>query len=203
MLYILHGGGEDETGWANQGKTDLILDNLIAAQKSEPMLIVMPDANVGGSAFAERGLRIFESELRGVIIPLVEKTYRTKTDAANRALAGLSMGGMHTLYTGIRNTADFAYLGVFSSGWIVGRQNEVADAQYDFMKNNREKINANLKQFWIAMGGKEDIAYKNCQVMIDKLKNLNINYTYQEYPGGHNWPVWRNNLYQFSALLFK
>jgi len=203
VLYILHGGGEDETGWANQGKTDLILDNLIAAQKAKPMLIVMPDANVGGSAFAESGLKTFESELKQVIIPLVEKTYRTKTDAKNRALAGLSMGGMHTLYTGIKNTGDFAYLGVFSSGWIAGRQQEVADAQYDFMKINREKINANLKQFWIAMGGKEDIAYNNCQVMIGKLKNLDIKYTYQEYPGGHTWPVWRNNLYQFSSLLFK
>ena len=203
VLYILHGGGEDETGWANQGKTDLILDNLIAAQKAKPMLIVMPDANVGGSAFAESGLKTFESELKEVIIPLVEKTYRTKTDAANRALAGLSMGGMHTLYTGVRNTDNFAYLGVFSSGWIVGRQNEVADAQYDFMKNNREKINTNLKQFWIAMGGKEDIAYNNCQIMMDKLKKLDIKYTYQEYPGGHTWPVWRNNLYQFSALLFR
>lgn len=203
VLYILHGGGEDETGWANQGKTDLILDNLIAAQKAKPMLIVMPDANVGGSAFAESGLRTFESELKEVVIPLVEKTYRTKTDAANRALAGLSMGGMHTLYTGIKNTADFAYLGVFSSGWIAGRQQEVADAQYDFMKGNREKINANLKQFWIAMGGKEDIAYNNCQIMMAKLKNLDIKYTYQEYPGGHTWPVWRNNLYQFSSLLFK
>jgi len=203
VLYILHGGGEDETGWANQGKTDLILDNLIAAQKAKPMLIVMPDANVGGSAFAESGLKIFESELKEVIIPLVEKTYRIKADASNRALAGLSMGGMHTLYTGVRNTDDFAYLGVFSSGWIVGRQNEVADAQYEFMKNNREKINTNLKQFWISMGGKEDIAYNNCQIMMDKLKNVKIKYTYQEYPGGHTWPVWRNNLYQFSALLFK
>jgi len=203
VLYILHGGGEDETGWANQGKTDLILDNLIAAQKAKPMIVVMPDANVGGSAFAESGLKIFESELKEVIIPLVEKTYRTRTDAANRALAGLSMGGMHTLYTGIKNTADFAYLGVFSSGWIAGRQQVVADVQYEFMKNNQSQINANLKQFWIAMGDKEDIAYNNCQVMIDKLKSLNINYTYQEYPGGHTWPVWRNNLYQFSSLLFK
>ncbi|MGO4277159.1 alpha/beta hydrolase, partial [Paenibacillus sp. TAF58] len=119
------------------------------------------------------------------------------------ALAGLSMGGMHTLYTGINNTDKFAYLGVFSSGWVVPRQNTIADLQYVGMKNNREKINANLKQLWIAMGGKEDIAYNNCQMMMDKFKALNINFSYHEYPGGHTWPVWRNNLYQFSSTLFK
>lgn len=203
VLYILHGGGEDETGWANQGKTDLIMDNLIAAQSAKPMIVVMPNANVGGPAFAEDGLRTFESELKGVIIPFIEHTYRVKNDAASRALAGLSMGGMHTLYTGIRNTDRFAYLGVFSSGWVVPRQNIVADAQYAFMKNNKDKINADLKQFWIAMGGKSDIAHNNCQLMLNKFKDLNINYTYEEYPGGHTWPVWRNNLYKFAPLLFK
>ena len=123
VLYILHGGGEDETGWANQGKAGLILDNLIAAQNAKPMVIVMPDANVGGAAFGETGLKIFESELKDVIIPLVEKNYRVRNDASGRALAGLSMGGMHTLYTGIKNTDMIAYLGLFSSGSVFPRQN--------------------------------------------------------------------------------
>ncbi|NRF37775.1 esterase [Pedobacter sp. LMG 31643] len=202
VLYILHGGGEDETGWANQGRGDLILDNLIAAQKAKPMIMVMPDANVGGLVFAEDGLKKFESELKEVIIPMVEKNYRTKNDASGRALAGLSMGGMHTLYTGIKNTEMFAYLGVFSSGWIVPRQNSIAEAQYTFIKSNKDKINTNLKQLWIAMGGKEDIAYTNCQLMLEKFKDLNVNYAYEEYPGGHSWPVWRNNLYKFASLLF-
>lgn len=202
VLYILHGGGEDETGWANQGKAGLILDNLIAAQKAKPMIIVMPDANVGDSAFGETGLKIFELELKDVIIPLVEKSYRAKNDASSRALAGLSMGGMHTLYTGIKNTNMFAYLGVFSSGWIIPRQNAIANGQYAFIKDNKDKINTNLKQFWIAMGGKTDIAYDNCQQMLNQLKDLKINYTYEEYPGGHTWPVWRNNLYKFASLLF-
>lgn len=203
VLYILHGGGEDETGWATQGKTDLILDNLIAAKKATPMLVVMPDANVGGSAFDESGLKIFESELKDMLIPFVEKSYRVKVGAQNRALAGLSMGGIHTLYTGIRNTDLFSYLGVFSSGWIMPRQNSLANAQYSFMKTNAEKVNGNLKQFWIAMGGKEDIAYQNCQLMLGKLDELKIRHTYSEYPGGHTWPVWRNNLYSFAPLLFK
>ena len=203
VLYILHGGGEDQTGWAKQGKTDIILDNLISEKKALPMLVVMPDANLGGSAFNESSLKMFESELKEVILPMIEKDYRVKTDANSRALAGLSMGGMHTLYTGIKNTDMFNYLGVFSSGWVFQRQDEVADIQYQFMKNNSQKINTNLKQFWIAMGGKEDIAYNNCQIMIEKLKTLNINYKYSEYGGGHTWPVWRNNLYNFAPLLFK
>lgn len=203
VLYILHGGGEDETGWANQGKTNLILDNLIAAKKAKPMLVVMPDANMNLSAFDEAGLKKFESELNNTIIPLVEKSYRVKADANNRALAGLSMGGIHTLYTGIKHTDQFAYLGVFSSGWIVPMQNEIANHQYEFLKNNSTTVNNNLKQLWIAMGTKEDIAYKNCQLMLAKFDEHKIKYTYSEYPGGHTWPVWRNNLYNFAPLLFK
>jgi enterochelin esterase-like enzyme len=76
-------------------------------------------------------------------------------------LAGLSLGGMHTLYTGINNTDMFAYLGVFSSGWIIPMMTELADAQYDLMKSNADKINTNLKQFWISQGGKDYIAYNN------------------------------------------
>ena len=96
----------------------------------------------------------------------------------------------------------FSALGVFSSGWIMPMMSEVTDVQYAFMKDNADKINTNLKQFWIAMGGKEDIAYKNCQVMMERLKELNIKHTYGEYPGGHTWPVWRYNLYSFAPLLF-
>ena len=207
VLYILHGGGEDQRGWATQGKTDLILDNLIAAQKVKPMLVVMPDANIGTGGFSgggiENSLKIFENEMKQVIIPFVEKNYRIKTDAQSRALAGLSLGGLHTLYTGVNNSEMFFYLGVFSSGWIQPMLSNLADKQYDFMKNNTNKINNNLKEFWIAMGGKEDIAYKNCQIMLAKLDELKIKHTYSEYPGGHAWPVWRNNLYNFAQVIFK
>ena len=203
VLYILHGGGEDERGWVNQGKTDMILDNLIAEKRAKPMLVVMPDANFSTSGFSEEYLLKVEAEIRESVIPFVEKNYRTKNDPANRALAGLSMGGLNTLYTGIKNTGMFSYLGVFSSGWILPLQNDVANAQYDFMKKNQGLINKNLKAFWIAMGGQQDIAYNNCQAMLAKLTDLNINYTYHEYPGGHTWPVWRNNLYSFAPLLFQ
>jgi enterochelin esterase-like enzyme len=207
VLYILHGGGEDQTGWATQGKTDLILDNLIAAGKAKPMLIVMPDANIGAGGFnaggIESSLKSFEREMKETIISYVEKNYRTLTDANSRAMAGLSLGGMHTLYTGINNTDKFAYLGVFSSGWIVPMMNSISDKQYTFLKENADMVNSNLKSFWIAEGGKEDIAWKNGQIMVDKLNELKIKNTYSECPGGHTWPVWRNNLYNFAQLLFK
>jgi len=202
-LYILHGGGEDETGWATQGKTDMIMDNLIAAKQAKPMLVVMPDANFSGAGFVETGLKTFANEIKQNIIPFIEKNYRVDRTAQGRALAGLSMGGLNTLYTGIYDTGTFSYLGVFSSGWIVPVQNSIADAQYDFMQKNAAKINTNLKAFWIAMGGKEDIAYKNCQIMLGKLDEMKIKHTYYEYPGGHTWPVWRNDLYKFAPILFK
>jgi len=207
VLYILHGGGEDETGWATQGKTDLILDNLIAAGNAKPMLIVMPDANIGAGGFnpggIESSLKLFEREMKEAIIPFVEKNYRTLTDGNSRALAGLSLGGMHTLYTGINNTDKFAYLGVFSSGWIVPMMNSISDKQYAFLKDKSAMVNNNLKSFWISEGGKDDIAWKNGQIMLGKLDEMKIKYTYSEYPGGHTWPVWRNNLYNFAQVLFK
>lgn len=203
VLYILHGGGEDERGWAAQGKTDLILDNLIAEKKAKPMLVVMPDGNMPSSGFNENSLKMFERELKESLIPFVEKNYRVLTDSNSRALAGLSMGGLQTLYAGIQNTDLFAYLGVFSSGWFKDRQNEISDGQYEFMKNNAEKINSNLKAFWISMGGKEDIAFENCKAMLAKFDDMNIKYAYREYPGGHTWPVWRNDLFTFAPLLFK
>jgi enterochelin esterase-like enzyme len=202
VLYILHGGGEDQRGWATQGKTDLIIDNLIAQKKAVPMIVVMVDGNMPVGGFGEESLRIFEKELKQAVIPFVEKNFRIKTDANSRALAGLSMGGLQTLHAGVKNTEMFAYLGVFSSGWWAN-QPALANPQYEFMKNNSDKINTNLKQFWITMGGKEDIAWQNCQTMMAKFDEMKINYKYSEYPGGHTWPVWRNNLYNFAQILFK
>jgi enterochelin esterase-like enzyme len=182
----------------------LILDNLIAQEKARPMIIVMPDGNVESMGmFGEMTLKMFEAELKNCVIPFVEKNYRTKTDSGNRALAGLSMGGIQTLYVGVNNSNLFSYLGVFSSGWIQPMQKDLADTQYHFMSKNADMLNSNIKLFWISMGGKEDIAYDNCQLMLAKFNEMKINYVYSEYPGGHTWPVWRNNLYNFAQLLFK
>ena len=205
VLYILHGGGEDERGWAEQGKTDLILDNLISEKKAHPMLVVMPDGNTNTdfAGFGERTLRMIEAELKRSIIPFVEKNYRAETDSKNRALAGLSMGGIQTLYVGMNNTNLFSYLGIFSSGWILPMQSKLADSQYDFMKKNIDTIKNNLKLVWVGIGGKEDIAYNNCQAMLSKFDEMNIKFIYDDYPGGHAWPVWRHDLCKIAPLLFK
>jgi enterochelin esterase-like enzyme len=206
VLYIQHGGGEDERGWATQGLTDVILDNLIAEGKAEPMLIVMADGNTSGAggiaSFGEKNLKAFENELLHSVIPEVESNYRVKDEPSGRALAGLSMGGLQTLYVGIKNTNLFNYLGVFSSGWF-GNRPEISKSHYEILESDTEKINNELKVFWIAMGGEEDIAYNNCQLMLKKYDELGVHYTYYTSPGGHTWPVWREDLYKFAPLLFK
>ncbi|GAB3169116.1 alpha/beta hydrolase-fold protein [Telluribacter humicola] len=206
VLYLLHGGGEDQRGWATQGRTDLILDNLIAEQKAKPMVVVMLDGNMGNTGgpagFSENVLRAFENELKQGAIPFVETHFRVDTNSRSRALAGLSMGGLQTLYAGIRNTGLFSSLGVFSSGWFANNP-KLSDPQYAFMKEHAATINSNLKNLWISMGGKEDIAYQNCQFMMKKFDEMGVKYHYSEYPGGHTWPVWRHDLMMFSQLLFK
>lgn len=197
VLYLQHGGGEDERGWSTQGRTDIIMDNLIAQGKATPMIIVMGDGNTSD----------FEKELLNDIIPMTEKNFRIKPGRENRALAGLSMGGIQTLNTGIPNLDKFAYLGVFSSGWFANPNpfGVMMDSEkyYDMLKENKDKYNDQLKVFWLSMGGKEDIAYENCRVMRDRFDKIGIKYDYFETPGGHTWPVWRESLYQFAPLIFK
>ncbi|MNQ54351.1 Carbohydrate acetyl esterase/feruloyl esterase precursor [compost metagenome] len=205
VLYLLHGGGEDQTGWATQGKANLVLDNLIADKKAKPMVIAMLDGNMGNTGgvpgFNENALKAFENELKVGAIPFVESNFKVATDAKNRALAGLSMGGLQTLYAGVKNSDMFSSIGVFSSGWWANNST-LSAPQYEFMKNNAAVINSNIKNFWISMGGKEDIAFENCKIMMSKFDEMGIKYQYSEYPGGHSWPVWRHDLMMFAPLLF-
>lgn len=197
VLYLQHGGGEDERGWSQQGRMDIILDNLIAKGEAVPMVVVMLDGNT----------RDFNSELFKDCIPLVEKTYRVKTDRNSRALAGLSMGGIQTLNASITHPESFAYIGVFSSGWWAkgrnGQANPDNEAYYALLKEHKDEFNQGFRQFWFSMGGKEDIAYQNCRIMLKRFDEIGIRYTYFETPGGHTWPVWRESLYRFAKLLFK
>ena len=198
VLYLQHGGGEDERGWVLQGRTDIILDNLIAQQKAVPMVIVMCDGNS----------QDFTAELLNDCIPFVEKNYRVKKDRSHRALAGLSMGGIHTLNTAIPHPELFAYVGVFSSGWwakapMPGLMKMDTETYYSLLQEKKDEYNASFKEFWISMGGKEDIAYENCRIMRERFDKIGIKYTYYETNGGHTWPVWRESLYQFAPLLFK
>ncbi|MDH6304689.1 enterochelin esterase-like enzyme [Parabacteroides sp. PF5-5] len=198
VLYLLHGGGEDERGWSQQGLTDIIMDNLIAKGEALPMVIVMTDGNSAD----------FTSELLNDCIPFVEKNFRVKTEREHRALAGLSMGGIQTLNAGITHPELFSYLGVFSSGWWATppqgfRNTDDTEKYYSLLKEKKELYNHNFKKFWISMGGQEDIAYNNCQIMMKRFDEIGIAYTYYETPGGHTWPVWRESLYRFAPLLFK
>ncbi len=196
VLYIMHGGGEDERGWWLQGRTDTILDNLLAQGKAEPMIIAMLDGNTGD----------FESELLDNCIPFVESTYRVKADADHRALAGLSMGGIQTLNTIVPHPELFSYVGVFSSGWFAqagpfgGADNE---AMYSRLKDGKDRYNKQFKLLYLTMGGPEDIAYNNCKVMRGRFDEIGIKYDYFETPGGHTWPVWRESLYNFAQRIFK
>ncbi len=145
----------------------------------------------------------FAKELKQCIIPFTGENYRVSAGSKNQALAGLFMGGIQTLYAGINYTELFSYLGVISWGWIQPMQKKLADSQYQFMKQNSDKINHSLKQFFIAMGGREDIAYNNRGLMLSEFDEMKIKYTYGEYSGGHTWPVCRNYLYNFAQVLFK
>lgn len=197
VLYLQHGGGEDERGWATQGLTDIIMDNLIAQGKATPMIIVMADGNSVD----------FEKELLNDVIPMTEQNFRVKPGRENRALAGLSMGGIQTLNIGIPNLDKFSHLGVFSSGWFANPNpfgvSMDSEKYYDMLKANKDEYNDKLKVFWLSMGGKEDIAYENCRVMRDRFDKIGIKYDYFETPGGHTWPVWRESLYNFAPLIFK
>lgn len=200
VLYLQHGGGEDQDGWSRQGRTDIMLDNLIAEGKAQPMIIVMSDGNSSD----------FTKELIEECIPLVESTYRVKTDAGSRALAGLSMGGIQTLNAVIEHPELFRYVGVFSSGWLANSNIDAsfakantAEKYYSMLGADKDKYNKQFKEFWLSMGGPEDIAYNNCKIMRKRFDDMGINYKYFETPGGHTWPVWRESLYRFSQLLFK
>jgi enterochelin esterase-like enzyme len=144
VLYILHGGGEDERGWATQGLADVILDNLIAAGQARPMLVAMLDGNAVTPGFGADFLEKFQAELFETIIPFVERYYRVQADPQARALAGLSMGGLQTLHVGLQNPDMFAYLGVFSSGYILPRQAELAEQAYARIAAHPGELNSRL-----------------------------------------------------------
>ena len=199
VMYLLHGGGENHTSWFHQGKTNIIMDNLLADGKAVPMVIVMMDGNVRGGYFSEGYLERFESELVKDVIPFVEKNFKV---SEQRALAGLSMGGIQTLFAGIRNPQLFSSLGVFSSGWFANNPS-LSDPHYAIVKEKVAELNERFKVFYISMGGKEDIAHENCRIMLERYKELGLKYSYSEYPGGHTWPVWRHDLYQFAQQIFK
>jgi len=203
VLYLLHGGGDNDASWTTVGRANFILDNLLAEGKIKPMVVVMPAGHVPGKGLtmgAGPAQDPFATDLVKDIIPFVEKNYHVSAKREHRALAGLSMGGIQTMNIALWNPELFSYVLPLSTGYFPPVLAEVESKHSQVLKN--PQINQ-WKLFWIAMGGEKDIAYtnnKNTMALFDK---YGIKYQYTEVPGGHSFLAWRYNLYQFAPLLFR
>lgn len=203
VLYLLHGGGDNDGSWSSVGRANFILDNLLAEGKIKPMVVVMPAGHVPGTALAMGAgpeQDPFASDLLKDVIPFVEKNYNVSNKREHRALAGLSMGGIQTMNIALWNPQLFGYVLPLSTGYFPPVLTELESKYTQVLKN--PEINK-WKLFWIAMGGDKDIAYqnnKNTMAMFDK---YGIKYQYTEVPGAHTFLAWRYNLYQFAPLLFR
>jgi enterochelin esterase-like enzyme len=209
VLYLQHGGGEDETGWANQGRANLIMDNLIAEGKAKPFIIVM-DNGTWSMQGPPRGERTagqwppkgwadsFTKTLLEDIIPMIDANFRTLADQKNRAMAGLSMGGMQTRVITLANPDVFSHVGMFSGGSI--RPDDLVNAP-----GFKEKV----KLVFISYGSRELENPRagfggNPKENTDKLKEAGMNTHFYVSPQtAHEWQSWRRSLYQFAPLLFQ
>jgi len=208
VLYLLHGYSDMANGWTAVGMAHVILDNLIATGKAKPMIIVMT-LGYGVPGFASpiqsgfrdpnrtsRNFDLFRKALLEEVIPAVEHDYRASSTRANRAIAGLSMGGAETLFVGLNNLDKFAYVGAFSSGGLGG------DFNADFPGFDGAKTNKALKHFWVSCGVSDGLITFN-RNLVTWLKEKNATVDFHETSGRHAWMVWRRNLIEFSQLLFK
>ena len=214
VFYLLHGAGDSDESWSSVGRAGFILDNLIAAKKAKPMVVVMPAGHT--SPFRSGGPRPevdeFSQDFLNDIIPHVEKNYRVYTDRKNRAMAGLSMGGGQTLNIGIPNLEKFAYLGVYSSGvfGITGRNRDGstnAPAGPTFEERHQSKLDdaklkKGLKLLWFATG-KDDFLVETSRATVAMFKKHGFDVVYRETEGAHTWIVWREYLREFAPQLFQ
>lgn len=201
VFYLIHGGGDTDLSWPTVGCAGNILDNLLAEGKIKPMVVVMPNGSIeGADLYAE--VPLFAKDLTESIIPFIESNYRVLTDKNNRALAGLSMGGMETLETFMAHPNMFAYINVMSSGWWQ-EQKHLFEQGDKRLKEIAPILNSNVKYLLFTQGGPEDIAYKNGHAMLEVFKKNGVKYDYSEMPGGHTWHVWRHDLYNFAQKIFK
>lgn len=201
VFYLIHGGGDTDNAWTGPGAANWILDNLLAEGKIVPMVVVMPNGSIQTDSM-EGEVPLFTEDLMHSIIPFIEANYRVKTGSADRALAGLSMGGLETLETMLPYYRDFDWFGVLSSGWFAD-QTELYKEKAKVLNDIAADFNKNVKMLTFHMGGPEDIAYNNCKAMLKLFDAAGIKYTYVEGPGGHSWITWRRDLYQIAPLLFR
>jgi len=214
VLYLLHGAGGDEEAWMALGRLSQIMDNLIAAGKAKPMIVVMPNGNVIQDAAPGEGTDgyykpqfMVPKTMDGTyeatfpdIIKFVESNYRVKAEKSNRAVAGLSMGGFHSLHISRYYPNTFDFVGLFSAAIIPN--DKVTSKVYENLDGT---LNAQMKNgfklYWIGVR-KADFLYKNVAEYRAKLDKMGMKYTYVETEGGHTWTNWRVYLSEFAPLLF-
>jgi enterochelin esterase-like enzyme len=201
VLYLLHGIGGDEYEWTRGGAANVILDNLYADGKAVPMIVVLPN----GRAAKDVGPRdpiprqspafaAFEQDLLRDLIPFIEKTYSVKADREARALAGLSMGGGQSLNFGLAHLEAFAWVGGFSSAPNTRRAEDLVKDPADATKR--------LKLLWVSCGDRDGLLRISTNFH-DTLTRLQVPHVWQLDSGGHDFAVWRMNLYHFAPLLFR
>lgn len=213
VMYLQHGGGEDETGWPNQGKMDFILDNLIAEGKAIPMIVVMERGYASdpsrplptGTDMASRmAANIFPEVLVREVIPMIDAKFRTLTDRNSRGMAGLSMGGFQTFQTTMTNLDKFAYIGGFSGAGFRAPGANITD-MYNGVWKDATAFNNKVKLMYLSIGTKEpERMYQNVNSFHTELEKAGIKHVYYESPNtSHEWQTWRRSLKQFASLLFK
>jgi enterochelin esterase-like enzyme len=212
VLYLQHGSFEDETGWSSQGKANLILDNLIAARKAVPMIVVMDNGyayKAQSSANTEnkaRPVSVFEEVMIHEIIPMIDSAFHTWPDRDHRAIAGLSMGANQTMRIIMNNLDKFSHYGGFSGTSNYPSSDEVDPATFLNGKfSDGKAINNQIHVFWLGLGTKEPEPFRGSVGAFRKmLEKQGIQYIYYESEGtAHEWQTWRRSLHQYAQLLFR
>lgn len=219
VLYLLHGSGGDEQAWLELGRIAQIMDNLIAQKKATPMIVVMPNGNPSKQAapgytndnfdYIPESSRKFKGYKDGTyemnfreIVSYTDSQFRTINKKSGRAIAGLSMGGFHSLMISVNHPELFDYIGLFSAGLNY----QYIDMSLDAYNNLDEKLkklkDSSYKIYWIGIG-KDDFLYENNMDFKNKLDSLDFSYTYFESSRGHIWSNWRLYMLEFAPLLFK
>jgi enterochelin esterase family protein len=218
VFYLLHGGGDEDSGWSTIGRAGFILDNLIADGKAKPMLVVMPNGSLprpanlpaaapGGqrSPAAQAAMNAlqerFTNELLKDIVPTVEKRFRVREGAENRALAGLSMGGGQTLRVLITHPDQFAYVGIWSAG-LFGGNAAAFEKQNPTFLDGADKVNQHVKVLAIRVGS-QDFAMAGSKALAEVLEKHGIKNELRLSDGGHTWINWRQYLNEFAPRLFQ
>ncbi|HKA02474.1 MAG TPA: alpha/beta hydrolase-fold protein [Candidatus Solibacter sp.] len=202
VLHLFHGANADETAWTRLGHVNLILDNLLAAKKAKPFVVVMP-FGYGIAPGTPRGTgpsseELFTKDLIEDVIPLVQARFRVSSDRTQRAIAGLSMGGGESLMIGLNHIELFSYVAGFSAAL---RPAEF-DKTYASVAAKPKAVNEALKLLWIGCG-RDDSLMKNNQDMAKFLTDHGIKFTFRESEGAHTWMVWRRYLNELAPLLFQ